>query len=218
MWFLFSKSLGKIDCQWSSWSQCSKSCGTGIQFRTILIQAQYGGQVCTGLSQKDCNTQSCIGNLNRITFGTDYTWGCGADLGVKIYIQKPNDDYCSVQLPRFNSGETKILTRADLTGDCKSVYFEVEGESIIFWIYSKEFVCVNSLTLLFSTSKGQITFLANAAKGHFYEYGTTSNGIVNSVKKQKRKIKIFRCRNKRCLRHTMCTTSEITWGKTGYWW
>ena len=55
----FSKILGKINCQWSSWSQCSKSCGTGTQYRTIYVQEQYGGQVCAGLSQKNCYTQSC---------------------------------------------------------------------------------------------------------------------------------------------------------------
>ena len=215
MWFLFSKLLGKIDCQWSSWSQCTKSCGTGIQFRTILVQAQYGGQVCTGLSQRDCNTQSCIGNLNKITFGTKATWGCGADPGVKIYIQKPNDNYCSVPLPIFFGGETKTLIRGNLTGDCKSVYFEAGRESINFWIYSKEFACVNSLTLRFSTSKGQVTFLANnAASGDYYVYGTTSNGIINSVKKQSRKFKIFLCRNKKCIRQIMCNASEMTWGKT----
>ena len=122
--------------------------------------------------------------------------GCGADPGVKIYIQKPNDDYCSVPLPMFDGGETKTLTRGNLTGDCKSVYFEVGRESINFWIYSKEFACVNSLTLRFSTPKGQVTFLAKAASGHYYVYGTTSNGIINSVKKQSRKFKIFLCRNK----------------------
>ena len=56
--------LEKVDCKWSSWSQCPKSCGTGTQFRTIQIQAKNGGQVCTGSSKRICNTQSCPGNYN----------------------------------------------------------------------------------------------------------------------------------------------------------
>ena len=147
--------------------------------------------------------------MNRITFSTRAGLGCGADPGVKIKIQKPDRAYCSVPLPEFYAGDTMTRAGSNL-GDCRTVDFDVGLDSINFWINSTEKACVKSLTLVFSTSKGQITFLANAAKGHFYEYGTTSNGIVNSVKKQSRKFKIFLCRNKRCFRHTMCTTSEMT--------
>merc|ERR1712079_328177 len=55
-----------VDCQWSSWSSngsCSKSCGTGTQDfrRTWQVQAQNGGQPCTGSPTKReyCNTQNC---------------------------------------------------------------------------------------------------------------------------------------------------------------
>merc|ERR1712062_24627 len=55
-----------VDCQWSSWSSngsCSKSCGTGTQDfrRTRQVQAQNGGQLCTGSPTKKeyCNTHDC---------------------------------------------------------------------------------------------------------------------------------------------------------------
>jgi len=70
----------EIDCQWSSWSQCSKSCGTGKQSRSIEIQAQYGGRICTGLSQRNCNTHSCPIMVNC---GTHEAYTCGSCTATK---------------------------------------------------------------------------------------------------------------------------------------
>jgi len=50
----------KVDCQWSNWSKCSKTCGTGKKTRTIQIPPQNGGKECSGPSQENCNTQSCV--------------------------------------------------------------------------------------------------------------------------------------------------------------
>jgi hypothetical protein len=53
------------DCQvsaWSSWGACSAQCGGGQQTRTrsVLQQAQNGGQACPALSEsQSCNTQAC---------------------------------------------------------------------------------------------------------------------------------------------------------------
>ena len=47
-----------------------------------------------------------IGYLTKVTVGTNYgDFMCGADLGVKIKIQKPDRTFCSVPLPAFYAGE-----------------------------------------------------------------------------------------------------------------
>ena len=54
-----------VNCEtsaWSSWSTCSKTCGSGTQTRTRTITkpASNGGQDCGGLVEnQSCNTQPC---------------------------------------------------------------------------------------------------------------------------------------------------------------
>lgn len=54
-----------VDCEvseWSSWTNCSKTCGTGQQTRTRTLtkQASFGGSNCPPLLEtRDCNTQAC---------------------------------------------------------------------------------------------------------------------------------------------------------------
>ena len=95
-----------------------------------------------------------IGKLTKVTVGTNEdVFGCGADPGVKIKIQKPDRIYCSVPLPAFSRGATMTRAGSNL-GDCRTVDFDVGLDSIRFWIYSTEKACVNSLTLRFSTAQG----------------------------------------------------------------
>ncbi|KAJ3646138.1 hypothetical protein Zmor_023740 [Zophobas morio] len=49
---------------WSPWGPCSRSCGTGVQFRTRKCNnptPSNGGNVCEGISEKwrICNNQTC---------------------------------------------------------------------------------------------------------------------------------------------------------------
>lgn len=51
-----------VDCQvseWTPWSECDKSCGTGVMLRTrkIIRAPQNGGKHCPSLTQK----RSCQG-------------------------------------------------------------------------------------------------------------------------------------------------------------
>ena len=69
-----------------------------------------------------------IGKLTKVTVGTYGGFSCGADLGVKIKIQKPDRAYCSVPLPAFSRGDTMTREGAAL-GDCRTVDFDAKSIS-----------------------------------------------------------------------------------------
>ena len=49
-----------IDGEWSAWSACSATCGSGTQTRSCTSPAAAsGGANCSGPQQQSCNTQSC---------------------------------------------------------------------------------------------------------------------------------------------------------------
>ena len=55
-----------VDCEWSrfsDWSECSVSCGGGIQRRrrTVLVEAERGGRRCIGRTEETriCNSKIC---------------------------------------------------------------------------------------------------------------------------------------------------------------
>ena len=56
-----------VDCkwlEWSAWSDCTKTCGGGTQFREReKIPAEHGGRDCVGENREDrtCNNQICLG-------------------------------------------------------------------------------------------------------------------------------------------------------------
>ena len=51
--------------EWSGWSSCSKTCGSGSQSRTrkVITKAKDGGKDCptTKEENQECNTKSCPG-------------------------------------------------------------------------------------------------------------------------------------------------------------
>ena len=53
-----------VDCAWSDWGECSKTCGNGTRNRIIKIEAKYGGKQCEGVSSKSCRTVPCPGKIS----------------------------------------------------------------------------------------------------------------------------------------------------------
>lgn len=67
----FKDHCGVLDCQvgeWGAWSECDKSCGTGMMTRTrqILQAAQNGGKHCPSMLQKrGCQGYRCHGHHDK---------------------------------------------------------------------------------------------------------------------------------------------------------
>jgi hypothetical protein len=72
----------------SGWGACSKTCGTGTQYRSITQQPQNGGAACPATSQT-CNTQACPQPINCAVSG----WGscsktCGTGTQTRSITQQ----------------------------------------------------------------------------------------------------------------------------------
>ena len=52
-----------IKCQWSSWSECSTTCGQGKQTREIVQQALHGGNECSTNRTIECNLEPCSNEI-----------------------------------------------------------------------------------------------------------------------------------------------------------
>ena len=48
-----------VNCKWSEWSSCSKTCGSGQATRTVEIPARKGGEQCIGSKTKPCSLGDC---------------------------------------------------------------------------------------------------------------------------------------------------------------
>merc|ERR1711997_220016 len=57
-----SSSSDKVNCQFSSWSSCSKTCSKGFQYRTISKGAENGGETCSGANIQECALACCAGD------------------------------------------------------------------------------------------------------------------------------------------------------------
>uniref|UniRef100_A0A3P9P7Q8 Uncharacterized protein n=1 Tax=Poecilia reticulata TaxID=8081 RepID=A0A3P9P7Q8_POERE len=72
--FLFCNGLSVVDgawSRWSDWTDCSKSCGGGIQSRRRLCDSpspEGAGSYCEGLGTevRACNTDHCPGSLEEL--------------------------------------------------------------------------------------------------------------------------------------------------------
>ena len=57
----------------SQWSNCTETCGTGYRNRSVLIEAELGGQPCGQLLEA-CNLDPCEGkkNLKKIVLWPNF--------------------------------------------------------------------------------------------------------------------------------------------------
>ena len=65
MYILHSIQVNCVWGEWTSWSDCTRTCATGVKSkqRWKKITALYGGHECSGARTKSekCNTQTCPG-------------------------------------------------------------------------------------------------------------------------------------------------------------
>ena len=65
----FSFHFPTVDCEvedWSSWSDCSATCGGGTKTRGrgVVQEAENGGAACPTLEEEEpCNTDQCPGYI-----------------------------------------------------------------------------------------------------------------------------------------------------------
>lgn len=69
--------LPPINCQWSTWSTCSVTCGGGTQTRYHIVEAENGGNPCYGNYSQSCNTQECPRDCVWSAFGPCLKVGSG---------------------------------------------------------------------------------------------------------------------------------------------
>ena len=62
--------LEPVNCvlnQWTKWSECTTTCGTGskTRYRSIVLKASYGGKNCSGVTEMtiSCRERPCAGML-----------------------------------------------------------------------------------------------------------------------------------------------------------
>ena len=81
-----------VDCvvgPWSDWSECSETCGGGIQIRTreVLEPAQNGGAGCPTLEEtRECNTDPCCELGWEIGDWTVCSASCGSGVQTRMVV------------------------------------------------------------------------------------------------------------------------------------
>jgi hypothetical protein len=91
-----------INCEgkWSSWSNCSKSCGGGTQSRTYTVTtpAAHGGAGCgqgDGRQEQSCNTHGCPVKVNCVGRWSGWSGcskSCGGGLRSRTYTISTHAD------------------------------------------------------------------------------------------------------------------------------
>ena len=100
-----------IDCDWGPWSKCSVTCGSGMQTRTIVKQAQFGGKECNGNKKQRCGIKPCPIDC-KLGPWTDCSVTCGSGVKQRLILQKAK--YGGIECP---SGSTSTSINCN-SGSC----------------------------------------------------------------------------------------------------
>ena len=120
------KSNFKVHCaqsSWSSWSTCTKSCGSGSQQRTrsTTTATSCGGNACAHAAETQaCNAQACPVDCVVVPFGGVYKPGVGLGLGA-------NWNKCSVACGGGYQFRTRDLTAPKHGGKACPPSIEYQG-------------------------------------------------------------------------------------------
>ena len=85
------------DCEYdyTPWSACSQTCGTGVQYRTqrILADPAGNGNPCPSMTSqlRLCNIQACPTDDDCV-LGSERTWTCTASCGTGVRVRERNVD------------------------------------------------------------------------------------------------------------------------------
>ena len=76
------------------------TCGSGIQTRTIVTQAQFGGKECNGNEKQRCGIKPCPINC-KLGPWTDCSVTCGSGVKQRLIVQKAK--YGGIECPTYDS-------------------------------------------------------------------------------------------------------------------
>lgn len=121
--------LTQEDClfdDWSMWTDCSKSCGTGrkTRQRRVLQEATHGGVTCEGdiYEVGNCSTKACNVEFYNCAFGNWGSWiGCDGRSPYQEYRKRRvvvpasgGGQPCSGTTKEIRSCDTDLATSPDL--------------------------------------------------------------------------------------------------------
>ena len=147
-----------VDCKWSvygRWSQCSKSCGGGVQsrFRVIQTPARGGGRDCVGSKEdtRTCNVPPCLIATTRSPRPT-------------TSIRRIEETTTTTRRPRPRNQRVKCFTCGSLFNsdapDCNAFNVQDQsqqtlckvGEACLWYSYQKSGNDVGVIRECFSTN------------------------------------------------------------------
>jgi len=164
-----------VDCQvstFSAWSQCTKSCGTGTQWRgrSVDRSSEYGGNACPKLTEKrDCNTGKCPVDCKQTAFSQ---WqacskSCGGGLRYRFRTTQ-----------NFNSYGGKACGKETETASCNSAACAVDCKVGKFGAWTK---CTRSCGVGYSARTRKISQVASAT------------GVQCPVLSESKKCNVHKC-------------------------